>query len=196
MGRTPWATYLWPGLAQLWRRGSWLGLAVAVGFALLLNLAILATLFWIELLSARVRTSVYLGIAVFWVGSAVVAYHARRRSEAEGSVEKDEDGLRAAIEQYLKGNWFETERALESLLRRNPRDIEAGLMWATLMRRQGRLHEAVKELDRIERFEGHQKWELEIRRERELLNGGAERTADSSGPAVPESSTTRAVDAA
>lgn len=196
MGRTPWATYLWPGLPQLWRRGSWLGLAVAVGFSLVVNLAILASLFWIELLSGRVRTSVWLGIAVFWVGSAVVAYRSRGPGLPAGNFEKDEDGLCAAIEQYLKGNWFEAERVLENLLRQNPRDIEAGLMWATLMRRQGRLDEAAKELGRIERFEGHQKWEVEIRRERELLKSCRQRPADKSGPATPDDTTTRTVDAA
>ena len=76
------------------------------------------------------------------------------------------NGFREAAEYYLKGNWFEAECALVELLRQNPRDPEAGLMLATLLRHTGRLEEATNHLDRLERFEGSRKWALEIRRER------------------------------
>jgi hypothetical protein len=36
-------TSLWPGLAALWLRGRWTGLATAAGFAVVLNSALVAT---------------------------------------------------------------------------------------------------------------------------------------------------------
>jgi hypothetical protein len=43
-------------------------------------------------------------------------------------------------------------------------------MLATLLRHTKRYREAGASLDRLERFEGSEKWELEIRRERDLLD--------------------------
>ena len=40
MGKMPWGTYLWPGLSLIWRDGSWLGLAIAVGFTALAELGL------------------------------------------------------------------------------------------------------------------------------------------------------------
>jgi hypothetical protein len=40
---------LWPGLARLWLRGDLRGLLAAVGFAGLLNAALVATLIWPEI---------------------------------------------------------------------------------------------------------------------------------------------------
>ena len=40
MGRMPWGTYLWPGLPQICREGSWAGLGLAIGFAALVSGAV------------------------------------------------------------------------------------------------------------------------------------------------------------
>ncbi|MCR4413284.1 MAG: tetratricopeptide repeat protein [Thermoguttaceae bacterium] len=69
----------------------------------------------------------------------------------------------------MKGNWFEAECLLSRILKRNPRDLEARLMLATLLRHTGRRDEAARQLDRLERFEGSGKWVLEISRERQQL---------------------------
>ena len=45
------ATYLWPGLPQLWFEGAWSGLALAVGFGLLVNFLLVASLIWVELIA-------------------------------------------------------------------------------------------------------------------------------------------------
>ena len=47
--------YLWPGLPQVWLRGSWVGLTLAVGFTALANVLLAATLVWDEWLPARAR---------------------------------------------------------------------------------------------------------------------------------------------
>jgi len=165
----PWATRMWPGLPQIWSLGSWSGLAQAVGFAFVVNLAVLGSFCWVELLPSGVLTSIWLAIGLFWLGSALFSC----RSLGHGRLEPDNGGetesFGEATEHYLRGNWYEAQRVLGNLLRRNPRDMEAGLMWATVLRHAGRTREAYEQLDRLERFEGHHEWGVEIRHERELI---------------------------
>jgi len=166
MGRRPWPTYLWPGLPQICTSGNWAGLAMAVGFALLVNLALTSTLWWSELFAAGVRSSVWVAVVVVWGTSVLVCYRSDRHSAPHPP---EANAFAEAVDQYLRGDWFQSERVLLGLLGENPRDVDAGLMLATLLRRTGRVDEARGQLDRIERWEGSEKWELEIRRERELL---------------------------
>jgi len=167
--RTRWALLLWPGLPQTWLSASSVGLMVAVLAAGLLNLALAATLLWSELLPEALRTALWLLVAMLWGGSGAVAW----RVVSRGGSSREQPGCDAmfhrAMEQYLKGDWFETEKTLRKLLRYDPRDVDARLMLATLLRHVGRLDEALAELEGLSRLEPAQKWELEIRRERELI---------------------------
>jgi hypothetical protein len=142
---------------------------LAVGFASLLNLAISASWVWSELASPGVRTLVWVVVGLVWVVSVVAAFRWDRRQATWQETDAVRDAFAAAQDHYLKGNWFEAERILSGLLAENPRDVDAGLMRATLFRHTGRFGEAAGELERVERFESSRKWELEIRRERELL---------------------------
>jgi hypothetical protein len=174
MGRTPWAAYLWPGLPQLWRRGSWSALVVAVGAAGLMNLALASSFVWSELLPERVRIGAWLAVAVLWAGSAAFSQWAQRRKTAQQDAARTDDAYLEATGQYLKGNWFEAECHLRELLRRDARDIEAGLMLATLLRHTGRLGEAARQLDRLQRLDGWERWAMEIGRERAYLASAPE----------------------
>jgi len=169
MRRMPWAVYVWPGLPQLWVRGSWTGLAVAVGAAGVLNLLLLGTFAWSELIAADVRTALWAGLAVAWATAAGVSARWNPRELAEPLPDLPECDFDQVLDSYLKGNWFRTQRDLGKLLKRNPRDLEARLMLATLLRHTGRIEEALGHLEALERFEGARKWSWEIRRERELL---------------------------
>jgi hypothetical protein len=165
----PWATRIWPGLPRIWSLGSWSGLAEAVGFAFVVNLAVLGSFCWVELLPSGLLTLVWLVVGLFWLGSALFWCGSSGQGRSEPDNVSETESFSGAIEHYLRGNWYEAQRVLGSLLRRNPRDMEAGLMWATVLRHAGRIHEASEQLDRLERFEAHHKWGMEIRQERELL---------------------------
>ena len=69
----------------------------------------------------------------------------------------------------LQADWFGAEQILLDLLSKNPRDVDSGLMLATLWRHTGRFEEASQQLDRLELLDGARKWMLEIHQERKRL---------------------------
>jgi thioredoxin-like negative regulator of GroEL len=142
---------------------------VAVGAAVLLNLALLGTFGWSELLAPELCKGLWVLLGVVWVGSAILSLGWTRRQRIRPSTDAHGDTFSQAVEHYLKGDWFQAQRVLGDLLRSDASDVDARLMLATLLRHTGRLQEAAAELDLLRRFEGAVKWELEIERERELL---------------------------
>ncbi|HID74570.1 MAG TPA: hypothetical protein EYP56_01075 [Planctomycetaceae bacterium] len=181
MRRTPWATYVWPGLPQLWSHGAWSGLFFAIGFAALVNLGLATSLLWSELFTPAMRILVWLAVGGFWVISAVFSYRWHRQYPVGLVTAWSEGQFRQAVAHYLKGDWFEAEHVLVGLLQRDPRDVDATLMLATLLRHTRRLGEAGACLSRLERLDGAEKWELEIRRERELLQAASMSRLDQDG---------------
>ena len=116
------------------------------------------------------RKTVWASLAVAWCVAAIVSAVKLRHDAA-----KDEAGERGnpfgqAVDLYLKGDYYQVERILHNLLRENDRDLDARMMLATIMRHTGRLDEAWKQLDQLVCFDGADKWELEIERERDLLS--------------------------
>jgi len=180
MGRMSWAVYGWPGLPHLWRRGAWSGLAVAVGFAVVLNLALVSSLVWteLELLGAASRGPMWLAVAILWIGSAVGSFGWDRRHPEADPAAREDDTFGEALDHYLQQNWYEAQRSLVRLLRRDPRDPDARLMLATVLRHSGRLDEATGQLDRLGRMEGSRKWEYEIDQQRERLVEAVRPTQD------------------
>jgi cytochrome c-type biogenesis protein CcmH/NrfG len=73
------------------------------------------------------------------------------------------------MSEYLQGSWFEAETKLLGLLRSAPRDVEARLLVATLLRRTRRHAEALDQLDRLERLRDAAKWSREISEERQHI---------------------------
>jgi hypothetical protein len=169
MRRMPWTMCLWPGLPQIWSCGSWGGLTIAVGAAILLNFLLLVSFGWTELIGPDLRTTLWVGLGASWAGAAVwsVTWSRKRAGDRNPNLQQDRFG--EALDHYLRGDYYQTERILEGLLRRNVRDVDARLMLATLLRHTHRFDDAAGQLDALELLEGAGKWELEIRQERELL---------------------------
>jgi hypothetical protein len=169
MFKARWMTHLWPGLPQLLREESWHALALAVVAAALLNLALMGTLIWDELIGPGLRSGLWMVVGVFWVVSAVTALGGKQRQKVRVLPKRVEDGFPLALDYYLKGNWFETERVLAELLRQDSRDVDARLMLATLLRHTDRHDEAQVQLDLLGQLEDAHRWQWEIGREQELL---------------------------
>jgi len=143
---------------------------MAIGFTALLNLLLLTTLVWTELLH---RTWVVVGWATLglaWTAAAVVAARLAGMTQLGSSSVEQEDLFRAAQKEYLRGHWFEAEAALTTLLGAAPKDIEARLLLATLLRHTGRVREARQQLTALQRLDGAEQWENEINHEHQLLD--------------------------
>lgn len=164
-----WATCLWPGLPQLWLEGSFSGLALAIGFALLFNLVLVSTCAWSELLSAPLSWGAWGGVTLFWLVSAWLSLRWLKAGGTVTSADADDALFRDAQAHYLRASWFDAEVALGQLLERHPRDAEARLLLATLFRHTGRWDEALAQLQVLEKLDGAVKWQMEMRQERELL---------------------------
>lgn len=164
-----WATCLWPGLPQLWIEGSYSGLALAAGFALLVNLVLVATLGWTELLNTTLSSAAWSGMAVFWLVSAWLSLRWLNQAAPASLTAENDELYREAQSHYLRGSWFEAEVSLGRLLARQPRDADARLLLATLLRHTGRRDEATEQLRLLEKLDGAVKWQMEIRHERTLL---------------------------
>ena len=177
--------YLWPGLPQLWRRGSWIALAWALGFAALVDGCLIANLLWTELLPDALRQASLAAVAAVWLGWLAIG---RLHQRAAGTMTPTDDSYRQLIGHYLQGNWFEAECVLARLLHQDPRDVDAGLMLATLYRHTGRFKEAAQQLDRLQRFDEAVKWALEIERERARLASAQHPAAENRSPPAPEQS--------
>ena len=168
MVRMPWAIYAWPGLPQLWRNGQWQGLVAAVGFGVLLNLLLLASFVWVELISSGWLRAGWLLAGLVWFSAAGWSmWHgwgvAPRRVQSADAM------FREALGEYLQGNWFEAEQILGRLLELRPRDVEGRLLLATLLRHNGRLKEALDQLARLELLSDARLWKQEIDVERQAI---------------------------
>ncbi|MEE2825837.1 MAG: hypothetical protein VYE64_04335 [Planctomycetota bacterium] len=179
-----WMLCGWPGLAPLWLRGSWSSLALAVGFSVLLNIALVATFAWPTLLGDSFPAVAWPLIFVIWVCSSVVscrmvgswvdppvmAAEAKVVEKGDFFQEKQPDTLfNRAQGEYLKGNWSEVERLLKGRLKQKDRDVESRLLLATLYRHTGRPELARVELDSLKRFDESVHWDFEISNEYERI---------------------------
>jgi hypothetical protein len=164
----PWAIYAWPGLAQLWRYGQWQGLAAAVGFGVLLNLLLMASFVWVELVAPLWLKMGWLLAGMVWTGAAGWSiWHGWGVTPRQ--VQSADAMFRTALGEYLQGNWFEAEQILGQLLELRPRDVEGRLMLATLLRHNHRLQEALDQLARVELLSDARFWKQEIEVERRMI---------------------------
>jgi hypothetical protein len=156
-------------LPQLWRRGDWSGLALALGFTLLLNLVLLTTLVWTELVSPLVEKTAWMALGGVWLASAVWSWRSLRRSPQlkRGT---NQDLFPQAIREYLKGNWFEVEAMCRQLLVRDDRDVDTHLLLATMYRRTARWDEAHERLEQLSKLTYAAKWHWEVQAERQRLS--------------------------
>jgi hypothetical protein len=142
---------------------------VAAGAAVLLNGAILGTYVWSDLFVPDLRRICWLLVAITWAASAGVSAWIAGRREGRPPGEAGGDRFPEAIEEYLKGNWFETEQLLNRVLRRDPHDLESRLLLIGLLRHTKRFDEATRQLNLFVRLEGAGRWAVEAHREGELL---------------------------
>ncbi len=188
----------WPGLARLWLRGDWTALIVACGFTALFNLAVISSFIWPELLGPRFPSLIWPILALAWL----ISYWMSADNWEETAVavpaipenlsERLDTLFIRAQEEYLKGDWLVAEQLLHEQLRLWPRDAEARLLLATLMRHGQRWDDACDQLDRLARFDESIPWQLEIARERNLIEQFRSDNNDESPEFIESESETKA----
>jgi hypothetical protein len=186
-------TLVWPGLPWLWLRGSVAGLVLALAFAVVFDMAILATWIWSEFLELPIVVGLWVAAAVIWMAatvSAVVAFPAPLHTGHDRAA----DGLfSTARDAYLARDWLAAETTLRALLVVRPTDGEAQLLLGTLLRRVGRLSEARTALEKLSRSDAGAPWRSAIARELRRIEQAAAAPRDA---AHDESPTILAIDAA
>lgn len=165
----------WPGLARLWTKGHWPSLWIAIGFSLLVNLALISSFIWPKLLGEDFPFIAWPLILVVWFSSAWVAYRSLPELLSVGSSPAVIDPILSdtlfiqAQNEYLRGNWAEAESLLHKQLERNPRDIQSRLLLATLFRHNRQMEQARNHLEELRKFDESIHWEFEIERELQLI---------------------------
>ena len=154
--------FLWPGSTGALRHGLWKHLGVAVFFGIICQLAIFLNFYWIDFLSSFARFCVVGGVVTSWLFLSAAASSDLKRYEKMLDVDSSGEAFLEAQTQYLCGNWFETECCLKNLLKKNPYDVEAILLKATLYRHLRRFAEARKTLAELEKIDASLYWREEI----------------------------------
>ena len=180
------ATLLWPGMPWLWLRGSVAGLVLALAFAVVLDVAIVATWIWTELFETSLSLGLWAATAAIWLVGAVSAVSAFPPPIPAARDAAADLLFVAARDAYLARDWLAAETKLRSLLVLSPLDAEAQLLLATLLRRVGRLQESREALEKLSRSDCGAPWESAIDRELDLLAAAARSAAK---PAEPENAT-------
>lgn len=166
-------TLCWPGLPWLWLRGSLMGLVLAAAFAVALDVAVITTWIWCELVDLPVAVGMWAAAAAILVVATVSAVQAFPPPLPLGRDAATDALFVAARDAYLARDWTGAEAKLRTLLVRAPTDGEAQLLFATLLRRVGRPAEARAALEKLSRADSGVPWRAEIARELSRLDGDA-----------------------
>ena len=174
MGLARSLTLVWPGLPWLWLRGSVGGLVLALAFAVLLDMAVVTTWIWSELVDLQVSIGIWTATVAVWVAGTVSA-----ASTFPAPIPRDADAAADALfvkarNAYLAHDWLAAETRLRAALALAPTDGEAQLLLATLLRRVGRTAEAKRALEQLSRSDSGAPWQAAIARELVLIEHAAD----------------------
>ncbi len=158
----------WPGLPAAWFLGSASGLAVALVFAWLVSLLVVATFVWPDWISlGMLRLGWCLALGVWLVSAVRNVWRLPAMLQTTSS-----ESLKAftnAQAEYLRGNWFEAEAILLQVLHGHPRDAEAMLLLVGVLRHTQRWQPALRRIAQLELIESSAPWRYEILREKSLI---------------------------
>ncbi len=165
----------WPGLSGLWHRGHFSSLLLAVGFAIVLNLALISSFVWPQSLGETFPIVAWPTVLILWTVAAYVSVSTLPdvmsvvSTDNVAADERSDTLFIHAQREYLSGDWQAAESLLRQRLSRFPRDVESRLLLATLLRHDRRLEQASGQLDNMQKFDESHAWDFEIRRERKLI---------------------------
>lgn len=178
-------TLVWPGLPWLWLRGSLMGLALALAFAVSLDIAVVATWIWPGLVELPFALGLWTATAVIWLVSTVSAASAFPSSIPKGRGLEADALFVKARDAYLARDWLRAETRLRELLDVAPTDGEAQLLLGTLLRRVGRKPESRAALEKLARSDCGAAWRGAIAKELRRLAAGHRADTDDDSNILP-----------
>lgn len=187
MGFARYLTLVWPGMPWLWLRGSLAGLVLALAFAVAVDVAVLTSFIWTELVDVRMSLALWTATAAVWLVATVSAVTGFPPPIPRGRDAAAESVFVKARDAYLCRDWLTAETKLRALLDMTPLDGEAQLLLGTLLRRVGRHDEAEEALRKLSRSDSGAAWQAEIARELERIAAAQKM----SGPDAAEAVTPR-----
>jgi hypothetical protein len=144
-------------------------------FATLLQAALAATFACLERggsFSTAAASLAWVSVLSLW-GVGICWWRADVRQavgpEPRPSSEECDGWLRQAQREYLREHWLEAELLVQQILTREPADVEARLLRASILRRTGRAGEARRELTRLAGDPRASPWRWEIQTELDCL---------------------------
>lgn len=168
-------TLLWPGLPWLWLRGSLMGFVLAVAFAVTLDMAVLSTWIWSELLGLPFQIAAWAATAAIWLVATVSACASFPPPLRLGRDAETDAAFVKARDAYLAHDWLRAETRLRELLEIAATDGEAQLLLGTLLRRVGRFDEARDALEKLSRSDVGRPWQAAVDRELRRIESAGQR---------------------
>lgn len=159
------AICLWPGLPAAWMLGLVRGLLIALVYTWCVCGLLLATFVWPDWVAVSLLRLLWLVAIATWSVAAFRNCWSLPRLLATSDA-KSSLALVSAQQEYLRGNWFEAEASVLQVLHQHPRDAEALLLLAGILRRTRRFQPALRRLGQLELLETAAMWHFEIQREK------------------------------
>ncbi len=153
---------VWPGFAQIWTGQEVLGLILAAMFAVMLNLAILSKFLWTEAFAPVLPEFFAAAAALTWFAALGYTLWWLWRCHPDRHRQAIDRLFREAAEHYLRGEWNEARRRIESLLTMDETDADALMQLGTLLLRTGQVDQARKTFRQCLELEAGSKWKWEI----------------------------------
>jgi thioredoxin-like negative regulator of GroEL len=155
---------------------------LAIAFAVALDVGILTTFIWPDLVELPVTFAVWAGVCVIWLASTVSAAAAFPPALARPAAADVDPLFVQARNAYLARDWVTAETRLRDLLKLAPTDGEAQLLLATLLRRAGRLAEARDALEKLSASDTGARWRTAIAAERDRISTTRRGDSDADEP--------------
>ena len=160
---------MYPGYSGIVQYGHRSFLAMALGFALLLDAFLIVNFYWTALITSSQRNILLVALFGMWIALMVAAAYWKFRLDAIAKPEQQDETFRQTIHHYLRGDWFAAESQILPYLKKYPKDIEMLLLQATMYRHTKRYEEALLVLDKLQLLQNSRHWFAEIESERSLL---------------------------
>jgi len=160
---------MYPGYSGIVQHGHRSFLAMALGFALLVDAFLIANFYWTALITVWQRNILLIALFGAWAVLMVAAVYWKRQLDASSKPEQQDETLRQTISHYLRGDWFAAESQILPHLKKYPKDIEVLLLQATMYRHEKRYEEALLVLDKLQLLHDSRYWYAEIETERSLI---------------------------